>query len=175
MIIETERLLIRVLNPDDATPFIEMASDGSLNDVGFTTDCKRWMTDWIKEAKKLTDIDNPTLEYLAYAIETKEDKQVIGSVGCSYYEDIREIGITYFIGAKHRRKGYAVEAVSAYVKYFSVHYGTDKLIATIKDTNKPSWKVAEKVGFTLSEKKMYKDINDEKPELYRFYEKQTKI
>ena len=37
------------------------------------------------------------------------------------------------------------------------------------DANTPSWKVAEKSGFNLIEKKMYKDIDDEKEELYRFY------
>lgn len=40
---------------------------------------------------------------------------------------------------------------------------------TILDDNIPSWKIAEKVGFTLVEKKMYQDIDDEKEELYRFY------
>ena len=40
---------------------------------------------------------------------------------------------------------------------------------TILDANTPSWKVAEKSGFNLIEKKMYKDIDDEKEELYRFY------
>lgn len=44
-----------------------------------------------------------------------------------------------------------------------------EIIATILDANAPSWKVAEKSGFKLIEKKMYKDIDDEKEELYRFY------
>ena len=72
MIIETKRLTIRSLITDDESSFIEMASDGSLNDVGFSNDCSGCMADWILEAKKLTDADNPTLKYLAYAIELKE-------------------------------------------------------------------------------------------------------
>jgi hypothetical protein len=40
---------------------------------------------------------------------------------------------------------------------------------TIKDVNEPSWKTAEKSGFKLLEIKMYKDIDDEQEELYRFY------
>lgn len=44
-----------------------------------------------------------------------------------------------------------------------------EIIATILDANAPSWKIAEKSGFKLIEKKMYKDIDDEKEELYRFY------
>lgn len=35
MWIETQRLIIRDLKSEDGTTFVEMASDGSLNDVGF--------------------------------------------------------------------------------------------------------------------------------------------
>ena len=71
MIIETKRLLIRTLEPEDEIPFIEMAADGSLNDIGFNSNCIKGMKTWIKEARKLTDTDNPSLSYLAYAIELK--------------------------------------------------------------------------------------------------------
>lgn len=45
------------------------------------------------------DADNPAAEYLAYTIVLKEMEIVIGSVGCSYYDEFQEMGITYFIGA----------------------------------------------------------------------------
>lgn len=41
----------------------------------------------------------------------------------------------------------------------------------IKDSNEASWKVAEKIGFELVDKRNYKDINDEFEEVYRFYRK----
>lgn len=96
---------------------------------------------------------------------------VIGSVGCSYYEDFRETGITYFIGAQYRNNGYAVEAVKVYIDYYFNHYNAKRMIATVRDENLPSWKVIEKVGFILREKRMYKDLNDHEEKLYRFYEK----
>lgn len=170
MIIETERLLIRALKPKDAIPFAEMALDGSLNDIGFDNDCNGWMAEWIIESKKLTDVDNPTLEYLAYEIELKEKGIVIGSVGCSYYDDLQKTGITYFIGAKYRHNGYAVEAVKAYANYFIRHYNHFKLIATVREENISSWKVLERAGFELIEKKVYQDINDKKSEMYYFYD-----
>ena len=61
------------------------------------------------------------------------------------------------------------EAVKAYIPYFFEHYNEDEIIATIKADNEPSWKTAERGGFKLLETKMYKDIYDEKEELYRFY------
>ena len=36
-----------------------MASDGSLNDVGFDDSCDDWMADWITEAKQFAIRNNP--------------------------------------------------------------------------------------------------------------------
>lgn len=170
MRLETRRLCIRDIEKEDAIPFGEMASDGSLYDCGFDKDCYKWMADWVAEAKALIEADNPNTEYLAYTITLKNENTVVGSIGCSYYEELREIGITYFIGNQYRNNGYASEAAKAYVEYFLSHYNVPQMIATIREENVSSWKVIEKVGFTLKEKKMYKDINDDKEEKYRFYE-----
>lgn len=118
----------------------------------------------------LTDADDPLTEYLAYAIVLKESNAVIGSVGCSYYEDLGKVGITYFIGSNYRGNGYAAEATSMYATYFFRHYNIPLLIATVRAENIASWKSVEKAGFTVTERKMYQDLNDEKAELYYFYE-----
>lgn len=170
MLIETQRLTIRDLKTEDEIPFVEMAADGSLNDIGFDKDSSRWMTKWVAEAKELAISDNPCMDYLAYTVTLKNENIVVGSIGCSYYEDFQEIGITYFIGAQYRNNGYAVEAVKAYTKYFFNHYDVQKMIATVRDENVSSWKVVEKAGFILTEKRMYKDLNDDKEEMYHFYE-----
>ena len=44
------------------------------------------------------------------------------------------------------------------------------MIATVREKNISSLKVVEKAEFVLTEKKMYKDINDSKEEMYYFYE-----
>ena len=169
MTLETERVIIRELEASDGKCFAEMALDGSLKDTGFDANCNEWISKWIVEAQKLSYNDDPTVEYLAYTIQLKNLETVIGSVGCSYYEDFKKVGITYFIGAKYRNNGYASEAVKAYIKYFFQHYGIDELIATVREENISSWKVIEKSGFRLTERKMYKDLNDDCEELYRFY------
>ncbi|WP_026527398.1 GNAT family N-acetyltransferase [Butyrivibrio sp. VCD2006] len=169
MKIENDRLIIRDVAQSDGEAFINMASDGSLNDVGFDKDCSSWMGDWIKEAQNLAREDNPRKYYLAYVIEDKKTGSSVGSVGCSFYEDLKKVGITYFIGADFRNNGYASEAIKAYVCYFFEHYDENEIIATIREDNLPSWKTIERAGFSLTEKKMYKDINDAEEELYRFY------
>lgn len=169
MLIETKRLLIRDIQTEDAIPFVLMAADGGLIDVGFDKDCGKWMSKWIAEAKEFAVRDNPATDYLAYVIVLKSENKVIGAVGCSYYEDFQETGVTYFIDVRYRNKGYAVEAVKAYVQYFFHHYTVPKLIATVRAENIPSWKVAEKTGFVLTEKRMYQDLNDDTQKLYHFY------
>lgn len=166
MLIETKRLKIRNIILADKEPFIEMASDGSLNDVGFDRNCSSWMKDWILEAQRLEQKDNPRIDYLAYVIEDKRTRFPIGSVGCSYYEDMGKVGITYFVGAEYRNKGYASEAVKAYVQYFFEHYDEMEIIATIREDNISSWKAIEKAGFVLTDKQMYKDINDTNEEVH---------
>lgn len=170
MLIETRRLRIRTLDSKDEIPFVEMSKDGSLQEVGFDKNCGNWMAKWIVEAKELSQNDNPRVDYLAYTITLKDRNIVVGSVGCSYYEDLQEIGIVYFIGAQYRKNGYATEAVRAYAKYFFNHYHVQKMIATVREKNVSSQKVIEKSGFQLAEKKLYRDVNDEKEEMYYFYE-----
>lgn len=174
MIIDTERLKIRDITPLDEKSFIKMASDGSLNDIGFGRNCSSWMKDWILEAQGLAQKDNPRTDYLAYVIEDKRTGFPIGSVGCSFYADMGKVGITYFVGAKYRKKGYASEALKAYVRYFFEHYDEIEIIATIREDNISSWKTIEKAGFVLVDKRMYRDINDADEELYRFYSLQRK-
>lgn len=171
MYIETERLIIRSINPADENAYIEMASDGSLEEIfGDCSECHKWMKDWIEESVLLDKANNPNGEYLAYTIVEKERNIPIGSVGCSYYEDLNQVGITYFIGSKYRQNGYASEATAAYANYFWEQYNASGMIDTVKTVNVASCKTLEKSGFSLIETKMYCDINDTSEELYNFYE-----
>ena len=172
IIAESIDLIIRLLEPEDAKAFSDMAQDGSLQEIGFTKDCYQWMDNWIKETTELNDENNPLKEYLAYTLEEKKTGKVIGSVGCSYYDDLDTVGICYFISAEYRNKGYATQAADSYIQYYFSNYDLSEMIATIKDSNIASWKVAEKLGFELTDTRIYKDINDECEELYRFYRKE---
>ena len=90
MKIETQRLLIRDVTTEDQIPFVKMAADGSLSDCGFDRDCGHWIAKWTDEARSLALRDNPHTDYLAYTITLKSEDAVIGSVGCSYYEDLQK-------------------------------------------------------------------------------------
>ncbi len=173
MYLETERLIIRSIRSEDETAFIEIASDGSLDEDifgGWPGEYAVFIHDWIAEAMELDREDNPEKDYLAYAIVEKASGTVIGSVGCSYYEDSGEIGPVYFIGTSYRGKHYATEAMKAYGRYFFEHYNKSKLPAIIRTENIASCKSAKQAGFRLAESKMYQDSYDAQPKLYNFYE-----
>lgn len=171
MLIETQRLVIRDLKSEDTAVFAEMAADGSLSDCGFDRDCGSWIAKWAEEAKNFAIRNDPGMDYLAYTVTLKDSDVVIGSVGCSYYEDLQKTGITFFIGARYRNNGYAAEAASAYADYFFEHYKIRSLIATVRADNVSSWKAIEKAGFKLTEKRMYQDMGVDMEKLYHFYEK----
>ena len=169
--IRTARLLIRELRPDDAPAFIDMASDGSLGDIfGDCRECHQWMGRGIEEARALCAADAPQGDYLAYAVETLGDHTVIGSVGSTYYEDVRQVGVTYFLGAAFRGRGYMAEALRAFAAYFLRTYPVGLLCAAVRVDNAASWKTLEKAGFARTETKLYRDLYDEEEKWYHFYQ-----
>lgn len=169
--IETQRLIIRSLKREDEQSFIRMASDGSLWEIfGDCSECDRWMGKWIGEAMQLDLENNPTGAYLAYAIECRKDHKVAGSVGCSWYEDLQRVGITYFMDAGYRGHGYMTEAVKGYTQYFFRNYAVSSLFATARTENAASCRVLEKAGFCLFKTGMYQDMFDKTPQMSRFYE-----
>ena len=174
MRIETERLIIRSIERGDEKVLAEMAKDGSLSELGFDENCSEWIDDWINEAIELSEKDDPRVDYICSIVCLKDDGRVIGSVGNTYYEDTEKVGICYGIGAEYRRQGYASEAVKTYLDYFFEHYDEDEILATILDENEASYKTAEKAGFTLNDRRMYKDIYDSEERLYRVYSAKRK-
>lgn len=171
MNLETQRLLVRIIQLSDEKPFIEMASDGSLTEIfGDCSECGKWMGDFIKEAIQLDSENNPDREYLAYVIEEKDSRTVVGSVGTSFYEDFQKIGVTYFIGAKFRGRGYAAEALRALVEYFLTSGRVSLFMATARTDNIASCKTLEKAGFHVTDTRLYQDLYDEQETLSHFYE-----
>ena len=170
MEIITDRLLIRELRPEDEQPFIDMASDGSLTDIfGDCRDCQTWMGGWILEARALYEADDPFRDYLAYAVETRDNHVVIGSIGSTFYEDSRQVGVTYFTGAAYRGRGYMTEALRAFAGHLLRTYPLEQLCAAVRAANPGSGRVLEKAGFVRIGTGPYQDLHDSREELYHFY------
>ena len=100
MNIETERTIIRSIRRGDEKAYAEMAKDGSLAEIGFDENFSNWAEDWIDEAVALAEKDDPRVDYIPCSIALKATGDVIGNVGCTYYEDSDRIGICYFAGTE---------------------------------------------------------------------------
>lgn len=170
MHIETKRLVIRSIMPDDEDEFAAMLEAGGLEDIfGDCSDYRCWIKDWIETAIRLSRNDNPEGSYLAYAVKCKRTGRLVGSVGCSHYDDLNLTGITYFTGQPFRDLGYADEAADAYTQYFLEHYRRSALYAVIRSDNKFSRKAAERAGYSLEREWSYQDIYDKEPQMYCLY------
>jgi RimJ/RimL family protein N-acetyltransferase len=170
MYVESDRLIIRSFTPADIEALIEMSTDDGFGVIfGDDTNYVEWLGDWVMETIELDKENNHLQDYLAYVITDKVNQKVIGTIGCSYYEDIDKIGIAYFIREEFRMKGFASEASNAYADFFIDTYDVDELIATVKTENNSSRRVIEKSGFSFVETRMYQDIHDDKPEKYDFF------
>ena len=145
-ILETERLTITEFTPDMA----QAVHENSLDE-----DNRRFVPDEVFET---VEDAADTIEYLMtqyggcegpliYPVLLK-DKTNIGYVQAVPLGDgIWEIG--YHIGAKYTKRGYATEAVKAFLPVIMKRIGISKIAGVCLAENIASQKVLEKCGFVL--------------------------
>ncbi len=104
----------------------------------------------------------PMLGYGYWAVERREDGQLIGQIGFADFKRNMEPGIEGlpemgWIFAPHcHGRGYASEAAAAALAW-ARECGLDReIVAIIAPDNQPSIRVAEKAGFDRSEPARYK-------------------
>ena len=141
MNIETERLTIGPLRETDKEDYFRNISH----------DRKVLETFICRYAETLDDFDFSaylTNENL-YAIRLKETGRLIGIlVTCDETEESCEIG--YGIGSEYWGRGYATEAVRAFIGYCFAEKGMGTVYASFFTGNEASRRVMEKCGMTYS-------------------------
>jgi RimJ/RimL family protein N-acetyltransferase len=83
----------------------------------------------------------------SYAIDV--DGNPVGSVGFRFGTDIERVTVEigYWIGASHRRKGFATEVVRSMTGWAIARYGLTRVNAHVFVTNLASARVLERCGF----------------------------
>ena len=159
--IETKRLTLRKIKPDDAEPmFRNWASDPEVTkylkwyhheDVSIT---KTLIQAWIKEE------DDP--KTIRYFITEKGLDEPIGSIDVvGYVDGAPEIG--YCLSRTRWGKGYMTEACKAFVKYL-LDIGFDKILIKAHVENLASNRVIEKCGFVFTQREDMEHCSPLKPE-----------
>lgn len=153
-ILETERLIIRHLQLDDAELIFsysqEECTKKELPDEHFET-----MEDAIEALEFI--INQYDKGYpLVYALDLKESNYLIGHVSLSFIPDGNEIG--YAIATAYQGNGLATELVKAFSPWAKDVFNLDMIYGVTKEENAASWKVLEKCGYQLQKEEIRKSF-----------------
>ncbi len=149
-VLETERLILRSFEENDIE---DMFDYGSNPNVALRTG--------YQPHKELLDSKKIVYKYIfdeeIFAIQLKENKKVIGSVGChkrpvlfKNNNDVilnREREIGYTLNEKYWGNGYVPEAVKAVIDYCFNILGIELIRGRCSEANSQSSRVFEKLGF----------------------------
>ena len=144
MIIETERLILREIDPErdfDEWSY-SMADEETVRYLGTKPMSRAEAWRGMAAAIGHWSIRG----YGFFSLESKETGEWVGRVGPWYPEGWPGPEIGWTISPRHLRKGYASEAARASLDYVFNTLGWDSVIHCIMEGNEPSVGVAEKIG-----------------------------
>jgi [ribosomal protein S5]-alanine N-acetyltransferase len=145
-VIETDRLVLRPIEPDDLDAFAALHADPEVADFIGGVKTREEAAEWL--ARRSADYRRQG--YGIMAVVEKATGDVVGRCGLAHWdiegEDELEVGYAFVKSAWGR--GYATEAASAARDYALEELGRTRLIALIRRDNPRSARVAEKLGLT---------------------------
>jgi ribosomal-protein-alanine N-acetyltransferase len=144
MILETKRLCLRALEPNDLEDLSGMYSNQEvMSFIGTGVTFTKSQTE-----KSIIKWDEYEKEhgYSNWAVIRKEDGAFIGKCGLSELPDKSGIEISYILDEPYWGRGYATEISAAVLELGFSKFGMKKIIALVYPQNSPSIKVIEKLG-----------------------------
>ena len=145
-VIETKRLILRPMKIDDAEEmYINWTSDPN------TTKYLSWESHHsLKETIDYVNSQLPLYEkeyYFNWVIELKQTGELIGNINAEKVSLLHRLcEMNDCIGPRFWNKGYATEALKAFIEYMFKKVGFEKIIARHLATNPASGRVMLKAG-----------------------------
>lgn len=147
MYIETKRLLLRTIQPNDVDALINLWTD---------PDITRFMggprEEFSLRRNLHEDVRNPTqYQFNLWPVIEKETEKLIGHCGLLEKEidGKNEIELVYVIAKSAWNKGFAGEIAQALANYAREKMAINRLVSLIDPMNIPSQRLAEKLGMHL--------------------------
>ena len=139
--LETQRLHLQILSPDDAEAFRGMTDEPVITDnIDFL------QTPFsLADARKLIDGNGDGRDCF-WGVWRRDNNMLIGTVG-THLRGIDEIEIGYWFAGSVHGHGFGTEAVAAIVSAMRRTYADRRIYAECRPENEASWRLLEKVGF----------------------------
>jgi RimJ/RimL family protein N-acetyltransferase len=163
-VLETDRLVLSRLSPEHSGFMLALLNDPSwlrfIGDRGVRT---------LEDARKYI-LDGPVDSYERvgfgmYLVERKETGEPVGICGLVKRDALDDVDIGYAFLPGFRRRGYAIEAASAVLRYGRDVVGLRRVVAITDPENEASIRVLEKLGMRY-EKKVRLSKDGEEISLY---------
>ena len=165
MILETERLILRPVDPDrDFEPWAKaMADENTVRYLG--TKPMNRAESWRSMAMAIGHW--AIRGYGFFSLEHRETGEWVGRVGPWYPEGWPAPEVGWTISPDHLGRGYATEAALASLRYAFDTLGWKQVIHVIMEGNEASMAVARKIGSTLvREQQGVPGVTDQKVFIY---------
>jgi RimJ/RimL family protein N-acetyltransferase len=147
-VLQTERLILRWLNTDDAAFIFQLVNEPSwlkyIGDKGVRT---------LQDAENY--IRNGPVETYSrrgfglYLVELRDGGESLGICGLIKRESLEDVDLGFAFLPDFWGKGYAYEAAAAAMSYGKNVLGLSRIVAIVSQDNHPSRKLLEKLGFRL--------------------------
>jgi RimJ/RimL family protein N-acetyltransferase len=143
MALETPRLSLRPLGPDDVDAFVALHADERVN---------RFVGSYTRERalERLRTIERQWAErgHGLCAVHLKETGEFLGRCGLNYWAPFDETELGWTLKAQAWGHGYATEAARACLDWGFARLDAAYFTAMIHPANAASIRVAERLGFT---------------------------
>lgn len=145
-LIKTERLIIRLAEPEDAEDIFSYRSDFAENKYqGWFPDSVEEVRDYISNMPETMDITDLCFQFTIILVD---ENRLIGDMGIIFTNHKHmqaEIGCT--LHKDYQKKGYATEALRAMVDYLFETLDKHRIIASVDPRNTASIQLIERLGF----------------------------
>ena len=144
IVLETERLFLREITPDDKEALFRLHSDPSVQK--YTGEAVVKSIEEIEKAIETRAIHYEKYGFGRWATILKSGQQFVGWAGLAYLPEFDEIDLGYRFLPEYWGLGLATEASQAILTYGFDKLNLSRIIAIAMKENKASIRVMEKVG-----------------------------
>jgi len=144
-ILETQRLILREIHPDDIDEIFKMNGDPDV--MKYVGDGSvRTYEQMLQEMDMLISHYTRKPGLGIWATILKKTSTFVGASGLVYYDNTPEVEIGYRIQKEHWNRGYATEASVGLLEYGFQNLKLKKIVSSAHVKNLASRRVMEKIG-----------------------------